>query len=487
MDMYATLWSPTETAFAASDSSSLTTSARALGHASKYLEIRACQTLQPTSLKTSWQSLQFLRPDTMAPESTFYTRKLRIHPNKQQVVLFNKCLGASRFFYNAANSFLKENGVKGFLRLEALRGRVMSSDDVVTPDMAWQKEVPYDTRQEAIADCITAYKSALSNLRNGNIAAFDVGYRKKHGSTSQTFRVNKKALDGRTLEIFKRRLGKSSRLRMSRRDRRKFFNLQDGSGEVGANFIILKTRPGMWYICLPRVRRAPPDPPVFATPAYRSVFLDPGVRTFQTWYSPDGVCGKVGGCLRDELRALAERHDLLCSSVSKAAELRLSRRGKRAGWARSPTQSKGGASRTKRNLRARCARIRAKIANKVADIQCHTCNFLCSNFQSIFLPEFQVSEMVAGSPLGSPVTRRMLQLSHGRFRERLKTYGAARGRDVNIITEEYTSKTCGGCGAIHAHLGAATVFKCPKCELVVDRDLGAARNMCVKVLSECIT
>ena len=89
--------------------------------------------------------------------------------------------------------------------------------------------------------------------------------------------------------------------------------------------------------------------------------------------------------------------------------------------------------------------------------------------------------------MGSPVTRRMLQLSHGRFRERLKTYGAARGRDVNIITEEYTSKTCGGCGAIHAHLGAATVFKCPKCELVVGRDLGAARNMCVKVLSECIT
>jgi hypothetical protein len=33
---------------------------------------------------------------------------IRIYPCPEQVVLFNKCLGANRYFYNKANAFVKE-------------------------------------------------------------------------------------------------------------------------------------------------------------------------------------------------------------------------------------------------------------------------------------------------------------------------------------------------------------------------------------------
>jgi len=45
--------------------------------------------------------------------------------------------------------------------------------------------------------------------------------------------------------------------------------------------------------------------------------LDPGVRTFQTMYSPDGVMGKFGDNLSTRLELINKRIDLLKSLRSK--------------------------------------------------------------------------------------------------------------------------------------------------------------------------
>ncbi|UPR04341.1 putative IS605 transposase [Chloropicon primus] len=70
----------------------------------------------------------------------------------------------------------------------------------------------------------------------------------------------------------------------------------------------------------------------------------------------------------------------------------------------------------------------------------------------------------------------------------LRTYLASKvllcGKELAIVTEEYTSKTCGRCGHIKENLGGAKVCKCQECGFKCDRDANGARNILLKHLCE---
>ncbi len=328
------------------------------------------------------------------------------------------------------------------------RDRDLKDDD----EEFWQKEVPYDTRQEAIDDAIVAWKTAFKKVKAKQIATFDISYKNKK-ATSQVFRVNKKALktnketDERV--IFVQRLKKKGKLRLRKRDIDEFYK----DDTLNGNFIILKTKPNYWYVCLQRERKKA----VFDNQSYRSVFLDPGVRTFQTFYCPEGICGKIN--VNQRLYDKASKHDKLHSVASSKVS-----------------------TRTKYNIKQRMAMLRFQMKNIVNDLHWKTCSFLCSNFKEIVIPTFKVSEMVVDSPLGSKVTRKMLGLSHGAFKERLQWYCSVKGVSLKIVTEEYTTQSCGGCGNLQKMNGNKT-YNCQHCSLCIDRDYNGARNICLKSLS----
>ena len=178
-----------------------------------------------------------------------------------------------------------------FLTLPKLRPMVMKNDRDI-PDGsadAWQKAIPYDCRQGAIKELLSAYSSAFTLKKNGHIDHFDIKFKTKK-SPKQVFHCRANAFNAGTHEIFKTRLPKKgSKLRFRRRDVGKL--VQGDDEEDHGDFTIAKVRPGAWYICLPRKQKEVRTP-VYENAAYKSVFLDPGVRTFQTFYSPDGVCSE---------------------------------------------------------------------------------------------------------------------------------------------------------------------------------------------------
>ena len=462
----------------------------------------------------------------VASSPQIYTRKVRFYPTKQQRELFQRCADANRQVFNAANAYLKvkvreANGWRlgqlrrmvhdsggrcvhvfqsgahkgqpcqslvapgqdffcvrhskcssddpdaergrlgisyaGFLNLQHVRRHVLLPDRDLHEGhpLAWQKDVPYDTRQLAIKECITAWKSALTNKRKGNIHSFDVGFKRKK-SPRQIFHVNKDAFNPGTQVIFKTRAG-GGKLRVRKRDLSKVL---EGGGVTG-DFVVQLVRSNRWYLCLPKTRNdGPRATTTFSNPVHKSVFLDPGVRTFQTMYSPDGIVGKVGDGYWDVLTPLARRID------------RLQRR---------KTQVY---SRHRRRMHRRVRKLWHRLGCKVDDLHNKACRLLCTMFQTIFIPRFEASRMSErpGRKISCKTTRAMLTLSHGRFLAKLQAYARTKHRTVIVVSEAYTTKTCGKCGALNDNVGAAKVFACPACNHRTDRDVHAARNIMLRTL-----
>jgi len=219
---------------------------------------------------------------------------------------------------------------------------------------------------------------------------------------------------------------------------------------------IVKEFPDRYYLCLTLERNK-----TNTVAPNKVVSLDPGVRTFQTFYSEKSA-GKLGDNACNSLITIGQKIDQLQSILD------INRFSKR----------------TRHNLKRRCALLRNKIKNKVNDLHWKTTNYLCQTYKHIFLPEFKVQGMITKLPqrarcINSKTVRNMLSLSHYKFKLRLIHTAEMRGNKVHICNEAYTTRTCGGCG-VQQHMGGKKMFKCKSCKFKLDRDFNGARNIYIK-------
>jgi len=56
--------------------------------------------------------------------------------------------------------------------------------------------------------------------------------------------------------------------------------------------------------------------------------------------------------------------------------------------------------------------------------------------------------------------KELLNSSYYKFRNKLENMCKIRGNNFKVITEEYTSITCTGCGKINKKLGGKEEFNC---------------------------
>ncbi len=193
---------------------------------------------------------------------------------------------------------------------------------------------------------------------------------------------------------------------------------------------------------------------VKTNPRKRSIIsLDPGVRSFMTFYDGQSS-GEIGKNINIKLNRLNKQMDKLDKKIEDN-------------------------SNKKQSLRRAKARIQRKKENIVNDLHNKTCNFL-KRYAYIILPIFKVKGMIRALP--KKVKRSMLDLSHCKFRQRLIQKTEETGSRILFCNEIMTSKTCTKCGTINENLGKSKVFKCEKCHVSLDRDVNGARNILLRAL-----
>ena len=448
--------------------------------------IKPKETNERSCLMTSWKFLPSLQPVTMAQESiqrTVVTRKIKIHPSKRQKELFQKCFQSHRFFYNKAIKYINtkySDRKEGFTKsptcvhcvnpkvegsfccekhqtkslpwkldisLISLRKQVIKSDKEIkgTKD-EWQSDVPYDTRQLAIKDAVAAYKACVTNKKRGNIDSFNLRYKSRR-NLSQIFWIDSSAIkyENEKLQIFPKRLKKDKYIRIRNRPHDKIKPIEHDCKimKYGNSYYLVYTFD------------KENNSESIKKDRYPVISLDPGVRTFQTGYSPSGIAIKIGDRQNEQLKGLHNKLDILRGLRAKAI------------------------LRRKQNLRKRCLKVEKKILNVIDNLHNQTASFLTSNFETILLPKFRTSVMQTEEGLHSSTKRQLWTLSHYKFQQKLKGLCEQKNNILYLVDEHYTTKTCGGCGSL-MNVGSSKIFNCTKCSYKMDRDIHGARNILLK-------
>lgn len=404
---------------------------------------------------------------------------------KNQMVLFKKCIGTHRYFYNKAiteinrryksklDEFMqyptcihcdnqkekdtfnckvhKKKAIpwKLNITLPSIRNAILKSDSELDDSEKWQKEIPYDTRQLAIKDAVSTYKSATALKVKGIINQFSLKY-KKRIAPKQSFWVDHRAIkDG--WKIFPSRLKEDSQLNFNKRG---FHFLKDKKVEHDVQ--IMNDR-GCWYLVFTYKRRKEE----WTKPKYESIALDPGIRTFQTGYSPEGMIVKIGERQIAQVKKLHSKIDVLRSVRSKISK-----------------------KKTRYHIHTKLGKHQKRIFDIVDNLHNQVVSELTNNFQHIIISPFTTSVMLQSDKLASTTKRMMGTLSFYRFKQKMVAQCQRKGRDLHIESEAYTTKCCGICGNCNA-IGGNKVYKCTNCDYEIDRDVHGGRNFFIRYQTCC--
>ena len=346
-------------------------------------------------------------------------------------------MGTRRYVYNRALALLRTQDKPNMYEM---RDQLVTAKN--NPSVAkWELETPKDIRAGAVRDLFKNRKSAIGNLRNGNISRFQLGFCRKKDDPSIEVPKTAVKLSSGGLFIYGSKAYIPSKIKTSKKDGLRFSIDHDCR---------LQVRKGKWFLVVPvRVK-------VKGVEKRNSwCSLDPGVRTFQTVYSEEMVLQiKIR---KDRIRKLQTKIDHFRSLRAKRVI-------------------------ASRRLRTREQKARTKIDNLIDDLHQKTIRFLTDTYDHIIIPTFESQEMSKRCRVKSR-NRDLLQLKHFLFRQRLASKCKLRQCTLDVCTEEYTTKTCGMCGRLK-DMGGKEVYHCDKCGAVIDRDVNGARNIAIKRMCE---
>lgn len=358
-------------------------------------------------------------------------KSVRLYPTKEQREVLRQWFGVSRYSYNYCMSLMRDH-----------EGEKKPSWMDVKLDVKnfpeWAKSTPFQVKGIAIKEAHKAFWDTLK-ATSKNKAKPGFRFRSRKEPTQSIF-IPKSAI--KTDSIYPRALGK--------------MKMRGGEiPEVPLDSRLVHSN-GEYHLKIPYKQTV-----LIPENQGKIVALDPGVRTFQTFFS-ESSCGSFGYDDFGRIQRLCHYLDDLISRTSKA---------------------KG---RQRYKMRQSQKKMRIKIKNLITELHCQVANYLTKEFDVILLPTFETSNMAKKGKrkLRRKSVRAMLTWSHYAFKMRLKNKAIERGKTVIDVCEAYTSKTCSWTGEI-LNVGGSRVIRSGEIEL--DRDLNGARNIFIRSLVDSPT
>lgn len=455
-----------------------------------WFKIKLIKLQKKNLLRTFLPFYKFLLADGMVKENTelIKVKKYRLKLSRVQIKLFNKWVSHYRYSYNQALSLVKgeisNNEFDWISSLGKIEGKASYNTSYSKFDLrnlivpshnccsrSWITETPTALRSRAVFEMHNRYKTCLSNLKAGNIKFFDMKFKSKKQFrwTMDLPKENIITTSSNLCKVHQEKdyLGNIITENVSQENCStcKFlplneFKLFSESGKIKSteNFKedIVKFDSKLhfdginYYILIPysvEVKRNKEEN-WFCS-------LDPGVRKFQTIYSPDnGTVSVIGD------RSATKIYDkLLCldNLIKKQSKVKT------------------------KKLSIEKIKLLNKIKNLQQELHRKTSKFLCENYNNILLPKLTKDNDIISKKrnLHSKTVRSMVVLGHSKFVELLKTKANEYSNvNVTIVTEEFTSQTCLNCKT--RTKTSKEYFTCKNCNLNCDRDVLGSINILLK-------
>jgi putative transposase len=344
-------------------------------------------------------------------------KTIKLDPNNQQRQSFKKWNDCSRYVFNQTIDYIRScvNYSPSWMEIKK---------DLLKQLPSWCDEVPFLIKGNAVKEAHQAFWKAKGKPRFRN-----------RKNPKQSCYIPKSAI--KDTGIYPRISGKN-------------LHYREALPELPLDSRLVYQY-GEWFLSVPQKVESH-----VAENQGRVVALDPGVRTFQTFYSETSAghlgCGDFG-----RIQRLCYFLDDLISRTSKLA------------------------GKKKREMKKAQARMRKKIRNLVKELHWKTARFLVDNFDVILLPTFETSQMSSkkNRKLRSKTVRAMLTWSHYQFKMRLKNKALEFGKKVIDVCEAYTSKTVSWTGEVKK-VGGSRVIRSGG--ITLDRDLNGARGIFIRSL-----
>ena len=373
------------------------------------------------------------------------SRKIRLYLTHEQRIELHRWFGVARKFYNLTVEYLnnlKEGDTVNWMEIFKMLSAQYQEEYI--------KSVPFQIKKQAVHDACKAFYNGVKKAKKTG-EAFRLDFRTRK-DVRQNVYILKEAITKNG--IYYTKLGNI-----------KFSEKDWIDGKFGDCRLIREYR--RYYLYVP-VRSELPLRPVSENQTEGDVVaLDPGIRTFMTYFSENGHFGKLGEGIFKDIMSLNYRIDKLQSRIAEA--------------------KKAGNKKNARNLYRAVGNLRMRISNLIDELHYKVINFLVRNFSVILLPTFETSGMVGKEKNGKKrkinksVVRSMLGYRFYDFGQRLADACKKYGVRLLRVNEAYTSRTNSFTGEL-INIGSRKSFQYDG--IKVDRDINGARGILLRAVRD---